>query len=1333
MEIKKCVLGLLLLSIPFFIQAGNLPLDWKISDSQVNLWLQGEEAVGPDGPSLSFKIICDNSKKIEILFKAKEYIELKEPPEGLTPKDVEYSIGQKSFYKNVPYQEIIVHPLIKNPSGDGCLLLTSFEAEIEGINDIKSSSFYFNSCDCSKFLGIFLNYWESCKYSELIKDTETGNIYSTLPTATTSIYRINVKSDGIIKLTKEYLDSIPVNLSGADPRNFHLYSRGVEIPIIVEGEEDGSFDINDAIVFYGQKMAVKDRNVWNGGDFTDTNVYFLYGDTNPGLRMQSPDVSPSNPAFSLTTTYYSILNFEQNNYMSWADHFRPNGELWFWSPALYYLPGAGEKNRTISITIPHPVLNSDSFTISILEAGFNNVNHILDAKINSSSYQSLNFNGKTIASLNYTFLQNQLNSSGDNTLTLRIPSSQTVTDNQILDLISIQYLRTTDCDNNSLLIEDSGGNLKYKATGFSSNPYIFDLSEYDSSTKLYLPKHLINASFNSGEVTFDYADIGKSRKCSLSSSPLLPDSIELVNSRNLTDQDLSCDFLVITHPDFHPSGSDSVWQNYLSIRDSQFSSGANFVDIQEIYDNFSYGIFDPTAIKSFLTYAKNSWAKFPSYLLLVGDSSYDYKNYMNDSTFKNWVPTMIIENIQDTTYQGWLASDSFFCDVNLDGYPDLSAGRIPVRNYSEFSDVLSKIIAYEDATLTPQWYKQMFFVADTHDEAWEEEFENYNNYLISNYAQSPYSYLRVFYHDPPYNGTDSNLCASDIRGNWDDGVLVHFAGHSAPKYWGFNDGILSLTANRCSPPETCYDIGLLPTITPPYSPLPFVVNSTCYNHGFSYQGSDCLFEAFLKPSDKGIIGSTGYTTISYIDEDEQFTTPFFNSLFGTSKKRTIGDVVETARFALPSTNSRPILSLVLLGDPTLKIRLPSPQAPTGLMATPSNQSVLLNWNHPSISPYGYNVYRSLDGTTFSKINPSLVLYPDSSYEDNSVTNGQTYYYYTTSVDSEGFESAISNIVSSTPLNPNPPAPPTGLNVTDPGIGDSLRVSWNPNSESDLSSYKLYWGTQPSIYTNSQLFSKSVTSTQITGLTTNTTYYFALTATNTSNKESSYSQEVSGKPTNAPVAVRIPAMITDLMLQKDGNDIILNWSKPLYDIKGDPITVASFDIYRVVNEFNYSLDEVNLNSPNAKINVVAQSGVNYYSYTDVGAVNLAPIVTYLVVGKDSSGNRSSASVDPPSSILSLKLQKSSTNGATLLFFNPVTTTINGGPTIITKYYLYGFYPITSSKDHISPTNPISPLNPAVLTVPLSTCEDGAYYCDSSTSPPIFYTVVAVDNRGNRSLY
>ncbi|MCX7829608.1 MAG: fibronectin type III domain-containing protein, partial [Acidobacteria bacterium] len=313
----------------------------------------------------------------------------------------------------------------------------------------------------------------------------------------------------------------------------------------------------------------------------------------------------------------------------------------------------------------------------------------------------------------------------------------------------------------------------------------------------------------------------------------------------------------------------------------------------------------------------------------------------------------------------------------------------------------------------------------------------------------------------------------------------------------------------------------------------------------------------------------------------------------------------------------------------------------------------------------------------------------------------------------------------------PPAIPTGLKVSDLGTGNSLKVSWNANSESDLDHYTLYWGTASNVYTFSQNYPKTSTSATISGLTANITYYFALTASNTSNKTSAYSSEASGKPTNYPVAVRIPAMITDLTVERSGNDLVLKWSKPLVDVKGDPITVVSFDIYRVINQFNFNLDTVSLTYPNAKITVAAAEGQN--SYTDAGAVNLGSIVTYLVVAKDASGNRSPASHQPPSPIMTLRLTKSGSTGATLISFDPVTTTIDGKQTnLIVNYKLYGFYPISSSKDHINPSNTVSPLNPLLLPVPLPSCE-GAVYCDSSTSPPLFYTVVAVDNRGNTSLY
>ncbi len=1329
MIIGKWLFVLLLSVFSFSFYCQNLFLSWSISEREKAIWMQGEDSVGPEGPVLSFKIILPLSTDPPIIKEKNiDFIKMVECPKGIKPAKEKFVWGAKGIFKGIPYRELLVFPFYKDEQ-NSILLLSSFSIELLGVDSINSTKSNYGNCDVLKYQNLFINYWESCYFVQSQNYLKEDFLFKeNLPQATTPVYRVSINQDGIVKLTKSYLSSIGVDFSSVDPRKIHLSSRGIEIPIYIEGESDGVFDESDYILFYGQKLSIKNRSVWNGGDFTDTNVYFLYADNNSGLRMSTLDVSPVNPSYPVTTTFYSNVTFEVNNQMSWADHLRPNGELWFWSPGLYYVAGGGEKSRTISLTLPHPVSNGDSFSLKIDEVGFNDVVHILDAKINSSSYQSLTFSGKTIATLNYSFLQNQLDSSGINNLTIRIPSSQSVNDNQIVDTVSISYLRTTESDSNDLMIEDNGGDKRYIATGFTENPFILDLSSRDSQTGLFLPRKCINGSYLNGEMTFDYPDLQGDRRCFISCNTFFPLSIEKIESRDLTDTTFGCKFLIITHPDFHPAGEDLVWQNYLSKKNAQFNNDVLWVDIQEVYDNFSYGIFDPTAIKTFLTYAKNNWTEFPSYLLLIGDSSYDYKNYLGDSTFKNWVPTMMIEDLSDYSHQGWLASDSYFGDTDDDGFPNISIGRIPVRTNTEFAGVLNKLMAYEDQTISSSWYKTQFFVADTYDESWEEEFETYNTYLKNTFAVSPYQSLKVYYHDPPYNGTDQDLCASHIRGYWDDTILIHYAGHSGARFWGYNDGILSLTATRGS------DLNNLPAFSPPTVPLPFVVNSTCYTTGFAYQGgnSPALFEAFFNAGDRGVIGSTGYTTISYLSEDETFTTPFFDSLFGVSKMRIIGDAVEAGRFSLSSNSSRPILSLVLLGDPTTKILLPDVPKPLNLTASAGNQSITLVWQHPANPPSGYNIYRSLDGITFFKINSSPVSYPLSNYTDSGLTNGTTYYYYVVSVDSEGFESPPSNMVSGIPTNPDPPLPPTGLKVSDPGIGDSLKITWNANSENDLDHYTLYYGTTSGVYTVSQVYQKTITSATIYGLTTNTTYYFVLTATNTSNKESAYSNEVSGKPTNCPVAVKIPAMIEDLRVEKFGNDLVLRWSKPQFDIKGEPINVVSFDIYRVLNEYNYSLDTVDTTFPNARINVPAYDGEN--TYTDSGAVNLGDTITYIVVAKDDNGNRSSASHQPPSPVMTLRIHKSETNGSTLIFFEPVTTTIDGRETnLITNYRLYGFYPITSSKDHISPSNSVAPLNPVSFTVPLPSCEGGAVYCDTSTSPPLFYTVVAVDNRGNTSLY
>ena len=69
----------------------------------------------------------------------------------------------------------------------------------------------------------------------------------------------------------------------------------------------------------------------------------------------------------------------------------------------------------------------------------------------------------------------------------------------------------------------------------------------------------------------------------------------------------------------------------------------------------------------------------------------------------------------------------------------------------------------------------------------------------------------------------------------------------------------------------------------------------------------------------------------------------------------------------------------------------------------ANHVVDLSWNASTSSNVtGYNLYRSPDGTTWNKINASLIA--STLYADSTVANGSTYYYAVTAVDIYGHES-----------------------------------------------------------------------------------------------------------------------------------------------------------------------------------------------------------------------------------------------------------------------------------------------------------------------------------------
>lgn len=117
-------------------------------------------------------------------------------------------------------------------------------------------------------------------------------------------------------------------------------------------------------------------------------------------------------------------------------------------------------------------------------------------------------------------------------------------------------------------------------------------------------------------------------------------------------------------------------------------------------------------------------------------------------------------------------------------------------------------------------------------------------------------------------------------------------------------------------------------------------------------------------------------------------------------------VVTTANSVVESPNSAEVSAAPLIP--------PAPSAPTGLNATGNEAQIALGWNAVS-GGTGYNIYRSLSSGTGSLVQICAGV-SGASYLDNSVSDGTTYYYGVTAVNSGG-ESPFSNEASATPSPP----------------------------------------------------------------------------------------------------------------------------------------------------------------------------------------------------------------------------------------------------------------------------------------------------------------------------
>lgn len=189
-----------------------------------------------------------------------------------------------------------------------------------------------------------------------------------------------------------------------------------------------------------------------------------------------------------------------------------------------------------------------------------------------------------------------------------------------------------------------------------------------------------------------------------------------------------------------------------------------------------------------------------------------------------------------------------------------------------------------------------------------------------------------------------------------------------------------------------------------------------------------------------------------------------------------------------------------------------PAVPQGLSATPGDKEASLSWTaNTETDLKEYKIYK--DGSYLATVPKGT-----ASYKATSLTNGTTYSFQVSAVNTGGLESNKSSAVTAKPMaapDTTPPSAPTGVKAVDGGL--KAVVTWNANTESDLASYNLYMDGKKT------LSGLTKTTAEVTGLTRGQTYSFRVTAVDTSGNESAKSSEATVTIANVLDVKFIPNM------------------------------------------------------------------------------------------------------------------------------------------------------------------------------------------------------------------
>lgn len=760
-------------------------------------------------------------------------------------------------------------------------------------------------------------------------------------------YKVPIAEDGVYRITFNDLANAGIPVSGIEPDNFQMFAANEQVPIHIEGDEDGVFNSTDFIEFVGLKNdGARESALYEAPDdqpnpfyslFNDTLNYFLSWNQSGGnLRFEENDLSEIEDYESVDFIWKRLREVYSNSYyqgqldaIGISVPYYTRGEGWM-SPRFGFPGGSISLVTEFNTSGVYQSSGAPSAEVVSVSSGVSNAasgsgnNHHLQIRFGEANTLAVNhqFQGYQVNRFSFEIPNSEI---GTSITSLRHEVSNSLgvaSDYQALASLEFTFPRSTDLNQADEFEFLYRLNSTQSVTRFDfqnvagSNPRIYGLGSE--------PQRVLMEETSTGFRTLMANSFGDDEyRCFLvtdESVRSVSGMAAVANNGFFTNFGLAqvdSAFIIISHESLLEAA-----ENYSQYRQESFNTV--LADIDEVYDQFGGGVEKSgLALRNYCNYLLNTWPTAPQYLLLLGKSVRNVPEGGSLGSRKD--PVLYEANLVPTL--GYPSSDNLITAglANTMLEPAIRTGRVSAKTSEEVIWYLNKLQTFE-AQPQSAWMKNILHFGGGRDSQEQNRFASYLFGYEETIEDSAFGgYVSTFLKtsSEPIQINLSEEVESLINGGCS---MMTFFGHASSD--GFDQTI--------DDPNN-YDWN---------GKYPFLLGNGCYTGDFHGPGSQSTSEEYTILPEKGVIGFLSSTELGFEASLNDYSRRFYRFLSRENYGGTVGDHMRKTVREIQTQNDpsnlfviNTTLGMALQGDPAVVVNSwPKPDlsiSPEDVFFTPS--------------------------------------------------------------------------------------------------------------------------------------------------------------------------------------------------------------------------------------------------------------------------------------------------------------------------------------------------------------------------------------------------------------